>query len=224
MMGMGGGGGGGGQGNLYAAIAKAAVKGGTTYLKLKAQKQALEQQAEFADANATLADIQARDAIDSGRNAVADYQRNVSAFKSSQVNALAENGIDVTEGSAIDLLASTEMVAQGDIDTLKYNAAMQSWGHRVEQTNFLNQKNVLITQAKSIRPRLNAELSAMNEFASTMFGGGGGGSPMQGGESMTAMPSSGGSYSSNSNFAMSLYSGNQGASWQNYNWNWMGNQ
>ncbi|EPK1488416.1 hypothetical protein JHZ33_003591, partial [Acinetobacter baumannii] len=115
MMGGGGGGGQMGGGNLYQAIATAAVKGATTCLKLKALKQSLEQQADIAGENATLADIQARDAIDDGRNSVTDYQRNLSGFKSSQINALAENGIDVTQGSAIDILASTEMMAQNDI-------------------------------------------------------------------------------------------------------------
>lgn len=221
---MGGGGGGGGQmggGNLYQAIATAAVKGGTTYLKLKALKQSLEQQADIAGENATLADIQARDAIDDGRNTVTDFQRNLSGFKSSQINALAENGIDVTQGSAIDLIASTEMLAQGDIDTIKYNAAMRSWGHRVQQTNYLNQQKSLTAQAKSVRPRLNAELAAMDQFASSLSGGGGG-SPMQGGESLTMSQPANSSYNNNSNFSMSLYGNEQGASWQNYNWNWMG--
>ncbi|HCQ9956834.1 hypothetical protein R4610_06720 [Acinetobacter baumannii] len=222
MMGGGGGGGQMGGGNLYQAIATAAVKGATTYLKLKALKQSLEQQADIAGENATLADIQARDAIDDGRNSVTDYQRNLSGFKSSQINALAENGIDVTQGSAIDILASTEMLAQNDIDTLKYNAAMKSWGHRVQENNFINQKNSLLAQAKSVRPRLNAELAAMDQFASSMFGGGGGGSPMQGGESLTMSQPANGSYNANSNFSMSLYGKEQGASWQNYNWNWMG--
>ncbi|WP_442777680.1 hypothetical protein ACQUGU_06560 [Acinetobacter baumannii] len=221
MMGGGGGGGQMGGGNLYQAIATAAVKGATTYLKLKALKQSLEQQADIAGENATLADIQARDAIDDGRNSVTDYQRNLSGFKSSQINALAENGIDVTQGSAVDILASTEMMAQNDIDTLKYNAAMKSWGHRVQENNFINQKNSLLAQAKSVRPRLNAELAAIDQFASSMMGGGGG-SPMQGGESLTMTQPANGSYNANSNFSMSLYGKEQGASWQNYNWNWMG--
>ncbi|EPH2504138.1 hypothetical protein J9864_003472 [Acinetobacter baumannii] len=221
MMGGGGGGGQMGGGNLYQAIATAAVKGATTSLKLKALKQSLEQQADIAGENATLADIQARDAIDDGRNSVTDYQRNLSGFKSSQINALAENGIDVTQGSAIDILASTEMMAQNDIDTLKYNATMKSWGHRVQETNFINQKNSLLAQAKSVRPRLNAELAAIDQFASSMMGGGGG-SPMQGGESLTMTQPVNGSYNANSNFSMSLYGKEQGASWQNYNWNWMG--
>ncbi|HHR0945539.1 TPA: hypothetical protein ACS286_005709, partial [Klebsiella pneumoniae] len=138
--------------NPYAFAAVKGVEALSTYGKLKAQKKALQQQEQLALSNATLSDNQARQAIEDGTNAVTDYQRNVSAFKSSQINALAENGIDVTQGSAVDLLASTEMLAQGDIDSIKYNAALQSWGHKVQETNFRNQAENYRVAAKSIRP------------------------------------------------------------------------
>ncbi|EMO2547316.1 hypothetical protein ACWY3I_003853, partial [Acinetobacter baumannii] len=183
------------------------------------QKQSFKDQEKLALYNATLSDNQARQAIEDGTNAVTDYQRNVSAFKSSQINALAENGIDVTQGSAIDLLASTEMLAQGDIDSIKYNAALQSWGHKVQATNYRNQAENYRVAAKSIRPVLSTILNLSGEaasaFGSSMGKGGLGGGLERG------SASSGGS-----DFASSLYdiggSNSQGASWQNYNWNWFG--
>ncbi|MFX5358934.1 hypothetical protein ABTD15_19730, partial [Acinetobacter baumannii] len=81
------------------------------------------------------------------------------------INALAENGIDVTQGSAIDLLASTEMLAQGDIDSIKYNAALQSWGHKVQATNYRNQAENYRVAAKSIRPVLSTILNLSGEAA-----------------------------------------------------------
>lgn len=205
--------------NPYAYAAVKGVEALSSYAKMKAQKQAFKQQEKLALYNATLSDNQARQAIEDGTNAVTDYQRNVSAFKSSQINALAENGIDVTQGSAIDLLASTEMLAQGDIDSIKYNAALQSWGHKVQATNYRNQAENYRVAAKSIRPVLSTILNLSGEaaaaFRSSMGKGGLGG----GIESGSA--SSGGS-----DFASSLYgiggSNSQGASWQNYNWNWFG--
>ncbi|EXT38029.1 hypothetical protein J807_2201 [Acinetobacter sp. 25977_4] len=205
--------------NPYAYAAVKGVEALSSYAKMKAQKQAFKQQEKLALYNATLSDNQARQAIEDGTNAVTDYQRNVSAFKSSQINALAENGIDVTQGSAIDLLASTEMLAQGDIDSIKYNAALQSWGHKVKATNYRNQAENYRVAAKSIRPVLSTILNLSGEaaaaFGSSMGKGGLGG----GIESGSA--SSGGS-----DFASSLYgiggSNSQGASWQNYNWNWFG--
>ncbi len=205
--------------NPYAYAAVKGVEALSSYAKMKAQKQAFKQQEKLALYNATLSDNQARQAIEDGTNAVTDYQRNVSAFKSSQINALAENGIDVTQGSAIDLLASTEMLAQGDIDSIKYNAALQSWGHKVQATNYRNQAENYRVAGKSIRPVLSTILNLSGEaaaaFGSSMGKGGLGG----GIESGSA--SSGGS-----DFASSLYgiggSNSQGASWQNYNWNWFG--
>lgn len=205
--------------NPYAYAAVKGVEALSSYAKMKAQKQAFKDQEKLALYNATLSDNQARQAIEDGTNAVTDYQRNVSAFKSSQINALAENGIDVTQGSAIDLLASTEMLAQGDIDSIKYNTALQSWGHKVQATNYRNQAENYRVAAKSIRPVLSTILNLSGEAASA-FGSSMGKGGLGGGlESGSA--SSGGS-----DFASSLYgiggSNSQGASWQNYNWNWFG--
>ncbi|MBC6802880.1 hypothetical protein [Acinetobacter baumannii] len=204
--------------NPYAFAAVKGVEALANYGKLKAQKKALKQQENLALYNATLSDNQARQAIEDGTNAVTDYQRNVSAFKSSQINALAENGIDVSQGSAIDLLASTEMLAQGDIDSIKYNAALQSWGHKVQETNYRNQAENYRVAAKSIRPLTSTLLSLGGEAASALGSGMGKGGLGVGLES--------GNAGNGSNFASSLYdmgnSGTQGASWQNYNWNWFG--
>lgn len=149
---------------LGPAAAFAGFKALNTYNKSKAEKKAYQQQAKIADLNAQLEDNQARNSIDYGRNQVEDYQRNVGAFKSSQINALADNGIDVSQGSAIDLLASTEMQAQSDIDTLRYNAALQSWGHQVNKTNYVNQARGLRVQANSINPIFNALLNGGQAF------------------------------------------------------------
>lgn len=205
--------------NPYAYAAVKGVEALSNYAKMKAQKQSFKDQEKLALYNATLSDNQARQAIEDGTNAVTDYQRNVSAFKSSQINALAENGIDVTQGSAIDLLASTEMLAQGDIDSIKYNAALQSWGHKVQATKYRNKATKYRVAAKSIRPVLSTILNLSGEaasaFGSSMGKGGLGGGLERG------SASSGGS-----DFASSLYdiggSNSQGASWQNYNWNWFG--
>ncbi|WP_071708553.1 hypothetical protein [Acinetobacter baumannii] len=205
--------------NPYAYAAVKGVEALSNYAKMKAQKQAFKQQEKLALYNATLSDNQARQAIEDGTNAVTDYQRNISAFKSSQINALAENGIDVTQGSAIDLLASTEMLAQGDIDSIKYNAALQSWGHKVQATNYRNQAENYRVAAKSIRPVLSTILNLSGEAAAA-FG------PSMGKGGLGGGIESGSASSGGSDFASSLYgiggSNSQGASWQNYNWNWFG--
>lgn len=183
---------------MYAALAVMGVQALSNYSKLSAQKDSLKQQAKLADQNATYADIQARDSIDSGRNQVTDYQRNLGAFKSSQINAMADNGIDVSQGSAIDMLASTETMAQSDIDNIKYNAALESWGHKVEQTNYMNQASSLRAQSDSIHPLFDTLLSMGGQIASSQVGS----------EMLNAGASKMGASMSNA--------------WQNMNWNWFG--
>lgn len=184
---------------MYAQLAVMGVQALSTFSKLNAQKDSLKIQANLANQNATYADIQARDSIDLGRNQVTDYQRNLTSFKSSQINAMADNGIDVSQGSAIDVLASTEMMAQSDLDNIKYNAALESWGHQVEQTNYINEANSLRAQADSIHPLFDSLMSVGSSFAGSQAGG--------------AAINSGvkklGSSASNA--------------WQSMNWNWFGN-
>lgn len=183
---------------MYAQLAVMGVQALSSFSKLNAQKDSLKQQAKLADQNATYADIQARNSIDSGRNQVTDYQRNLGDFKSSQINAMADNGIDVSQGSAIDVLASTEMLAQADLDNIKYNAALESWGHQVEKTNYVNEANSLRAQADSIHPLFDSLLSAGSSFAGTQAGG-------------AAI-----------NSGVSKFKASTSNAWQNMNWNWFG--
>ncbi|MFU8927753.1 hypothetical protein [Acinetobacter puyangensis] len=155
---------------MWAALAVAGVNALSGFGSSSAQKKALKQQAKNAQYNATQADIRARNSIEQGRSQAEDYQRNLSAFSSSQINTLAENGIDVSEGSAIDILASTDMAGQADLDNIKYNAALESWGHQVEKTNYLNQVNSINAQMKAINPLRDAAFSLGSSFISN--GGG----------------------------------------------------
>ncbi|GAA5562299.1 hypothetical protein Asch02_03824 [Acinetobacter schindleri] len=109
------------------------------------------------------------------------------------------------------------MLAQGDIDSIKYNAALQSWGHKVQATNYRNQAENYRVAAKSIRPLTSTLLSLAGNAASAYGSSMGKGS--LGGQAESS------SLGSGSDFASSLYNagnGTQGASWQNYNWNWFG--
>ena len=139
----------------------------SSFTQSSAEKNALQAQEKALRHNATLADIQARDSIEKGRSEVENYQRQTSAFKSSQNNIMAENGIDVTEGSAIDILASTDMVSQADVNNLKYNAAMESWGHQVQKNNLNNQANGVGAQASAISPVRNMLLSVAGSTLSS---------------------------------------------------------
>lgn len=44
--------------------------------------------------------------------------------------AMASNGVDITQGSAPNLFASTRAAAELDAQKAKANAALEAWGHR----------------------------------------------------------------------------------------------
>ncbi|MCE6007449.1 virion core protein, T7 gp14 family [Acinetobacter soli] len=207
---------------FWIPLAIAAAQGISEYNKSKGQKKALKQQAVIAEQNALNADIQARNSIETGRSQLEDYQRNVANFKSSQINALAENGIDVSQGSAIDILAGTEMTAQKDTDTLRYNAALESWGHKVEATNFRNQANGYTAQAKAINPVRNGIVAGVTSY----FSGGMGGMGGLGSSASSAASSSAGLMNQSNGFkswfgaeGASLAGSNPTTAWKSYQWN-----
>lgn len=110
--------------------------------------------------NADLAQWQARDAVRQGETDVSNIMEDRSValnasrtqaatVKSKQKVALAANGVDIGQGSAADVLTSTDYVgelnanrisdaAANNAATVRDNAIKNAWGYRVESTNYLN--------------------------------------------------------------------------------------
>lgn len=117
--------------------------------------------AKVAANNADLADWQARDALHSGdvqvgseirqRNLALDASNNQTAtVKSNQKVALAGNGVDTAEGSAADVLTSTDYIgalnnanindaASRNVATIHQNAVNNAWGYRTQGTGYQDQ-------------------------------------------------------------------------------------
>ena len=139
----------------------------SSYSSSKAQKQGLRAESTIARENAALAEQQGRNEIDLGRGQIEQLQQQGAQFESTQKNIMADNGIDISTGSAIDILASTRQQVAADTNTLRANAALSAWGHRVNATNLTNQANMASASAKNISPLRNAVMtlgkSAMGE-------------------------------------------------------------
>lgn len=90
---------------------------------------------KIADQNAYVAELQAADALDRGRedeNLMRERIR--SAIGSSRV-AYASQGVDVAIGSAVDLQAAIASAGEKDALTIRNNAAREAWGYRVQAVN-----------------------------------------------------------------------------------------
>lgn len=120
----------------------------------QAQRQAYEYQAQVARNNATLAQYQAKDAIEAGAHEEQGRRLKTAAMFSDQRASLAANGIDLGEGTATDLLATTKYIGEIDALTVRDNAAKRAWGYRVQGQDFTDQAAMKDATAGGINPMM----------------------------------------------------------------------
>ncbi len=95
------------------------------------QNQAQQSVGKLYDWNASIAELQADDAIARG-NADADrFRSSVNGLIGKQRAGIAAGNIDVNYGSPVDVVADTATQGEKDILTIKNNAAREAWGFRV---------------------------------------------------------------------------------------------
>jgi hypothetical protein len=89
-----------------------------------------------ADMNAQLADQQASDAIARGNDAVFKSNLRTAQLKGTQTATLAAHGVALDQGSALDVLTSTDVMGAADAATLKDNASKEAWGYQAKAANY----------------------------------------------------------------------------------------
>lgn len=134
----------------------AVMQGVSAYSQSKAQKSEGSYESSILESNARMADAQSEDAIFRGDQEAARQRENVKKLIGAQRAAMGAQGIEVNDGSALDVQADT--AGQGAIDelTIKNNAWREAWGYRV-------QANDLRTQGQF------AKLSSENKARNTIL-------------------------------------------------------
>jgi hypothetical protein len=132
----------------------------------KGQQQALDHQAKVDANNATVAEWQAQDAEKRGQDDAARARRENSQRRGAQRVALAANGLDLNEGSALSLLDDTEYFGQVDQKTIADNTSREAWALRTRSQNFADASAVHKTAAGNINPNLAAGTSLLSSAAS----------------------------------------------------------
>lgn len=92
-----------------------------------------------ATANAQIADLQAADAITRGNDAVFKSQLRTAQLKGTQTATLAAHGVALDQGSALDILTSTDVMGAQDAATIHDNANKEAWGDKVQAANYRSQ-------------------------------------------------------------------------------------
>ncbi|GAB3190775.1 virion core protein, T7 gp14 family [Hydrogenophaga aquatica] len=144
-------------GQLATASLIGQIGGGVTsavgsYFSAATQRATLRGQAAVADTNAHIAELGAQSALLQGQQQAGALTLRAGQLKSSQRAAMAANGIDLGEGSAVELQASTDIMKEIDKNTIEANAVRSAWGYRTQAMNFQNEALTKRATAGAISP------------------------------------------------------------------------
>jgi hypothetical protein len=125
-----------------------------------AQAKNYEYQAQVAEQNARLANRQAESNAEAGAMKAAQVLQRARQVKATQAAAYSANGVDISSGSALDILSDTE--AQGKLDQAQtlYDAANNTWSLQTQATNYENQASA--DRASASNARSAGKMNAMS--------------------------------------------------------------
>jgi hypothetical protein len=145
-------------------VASAGLAAYSASAQADAQQQQLNYQSQVAANNAKIAEQQRSVELQKGQ---LDSQRAMleqSQIIGNQRAALASNGVDLTQGSALDLLASTKYLGKLDTNNITTNAARTAWGYDVQSSNFKAQSILDKNTANNIDPAATGAIAGFGSL------------------------------------------------------------
>lgn len=146
---------------LGAQGAGAAASAVGSYYSAQSQKSSLNLQASLADINAQTAESTAQSALLAGDRQEQSVRLRTAQLKSKQTVALAANGVDLSQGSALRTLTDTDVMGDIDANTVKANAVRAAWGYRTQATSFQNQALTSRAGASAVSPLMAGATSLL---------------------------------------------------------------
>lgn len=132
-----------------------------SYYAAKSQRTELNYQASIANVNARIAELGAQSELQRGQREEQAVRLKTARLKSAQRVALAANGVDLGEGSAAEIQASTDYMGEIDAETVASNAVRSAWGYRTQAMNYQNDALMKTTAASNINPGRQAASSLL---------------------------------------------------------------
>lgn len=133
-----------------------------SYYSAKSNKANLQFQADMADINARLSEQSARQELLNGQKQTASLTMQTGKVKSGQRAAMAANGIDLGEGNAAEIQASTDIMKEVDMNTIEANAVRSAWGYRTQGVNYQNEAITKRGTADGISPFMSGASSLLS--------------------------------------------------------------
>lgn len=145
-------------GSIYGGI----VSAFGAYSSARSTKNTLEFQAKMSEINARQAENQAQSILYAGERQIGQITLRAGKVKSAQKASMAANGIDLGEGNAAEVVATTDLMKEIDSLTINANTVRQAWAARTQSVNYENQALLSRTSADTISPMMAAAPSMLN--------------------------------------------------------------
>lgn len=126
-----------------AALALGAVQQGLS------QKAAGDAEASLQKMNAKIAGYQADNAIFQGEQDVTQIRQTVRSIIGAQRAGAAGNGLNVNEGTPLELQMDSARLGELDVARARYNARLAAWASKVGQSSALYQGELAKQKGKS---------------------------------------------------------------------------
>lgn len=134
---------------------------GAAAAKSTADKAAYGIQATATENNAALEHAAAIDAIRRGQVAQATSQLKTRQLKGNQIATMAAHGLDLGEGSPLDILTDTDFMGEVDAGIIAANASKEAWGYDVKAANDKSNAALLRSRAEMESPGRAAATSLL---------------------------------------------------------------
>lgn len=133
---------------LAATVAGTAVSAYGAYQSGQAQSKAASYQAQVAANNAQIASEQANLATQKGEQEAMSQSLKNRAALGGIIASEAANGVDVNSGSALNVQKSADVLGLQDVQTIRSNAAIESYGFRSQGTAYQAQEGLDTSEAQ----------------------------------------------------------------------------
>lgn len=116
------------------------IQGASSLAQGYVQKEAYKAKGDYEQAmgeiNARRAEFQAEDSIKRGERDAAKVKKEGKRLRGAQRAAMAAQGIEVNDGSALAIQEDTAALAAEDATTVKNNAWREAWGFKVQASDY----------------------------------------------------------------------------------------
>ncbi|RMD00067.1 hypothetical protein EAY64_05575 [Aquitalea palustris] len=117
-------------------VAGAATKAYGASQQAAAQQASANYQSQVMANNAIIAQDQATVAENNGQVAAMNHDLQTAQTFGAQRAAFGANGVDMSQGSALNTLATTQFMGQRDSATIMDNAMRQAWGYKTQAADY----------------------------------------------------------------------------------------